>query len=61
MHGPAWADFVDLWYACRDPNGGFRHWPDAGGTADQAGWTVDAFNYLLGVNHRLDDLERGGG
>ena len=42
----AWHDVVRLWAACRDPEGGIAHWPDAGGVGDQAAWIVDAFATL---------------
>lgn len=43
---PAWHDVVRLWAACRNPEGGIAHWPDAGGVGDQAAWLVDAFATL---------------
>lgn len=38
--------------------GGTATWPDPGGVADQAGWIVDAFARLGGINAELDEEER---
>jgi len=50
--------FVRLWTACRSGSGGYAHWPDAGGVADQAAWVVDAFGLLTGTAATWDEAER---
>jgi hypothetical protein len=55
---PAWHEFVRLWAACRDPEGGIAHWPDAGGVGDQAAWLVDAFAQLARLYAGMNDLEK---
>ena len=61
---PAWVvdqasrSFVRLWTACRSGMGGYSHWPDAGGVADQAAWVVDGFGVLTGTSARWDDATR---
>lgn len=46
------------WTACRSGSGGYAHWPDAGGVADQAAWVVDAFGLLTGTAATWDEAER---
>jgi hypothetical protein len=55
---PAWHDVVRLWAACRDPEGGIAHWPDAGGVGDQSAWIVDAFSVLSRLIAAMQDHER---
>ncbi len=53
----AWHDVVRLWAACRDPEGGIAHWPDAGGVGDQAAWLVDAFATLGTIYAKMVESE----
>jgi hypothetical protein len=50
--------FVRLWTSCQAGMGGYGHWPDAAGVADQAPWVVDAFGVLTGASARWDEAER---
>jgi hypothetical protein len=54
----AWHDVVRLWAACRDPEGGIAHWPDAGGVGDQAAWVVDAFGMLASLHAIMNEAEQ---
>lgn len=56
--GPAWHEFVRLWAACRDPEGGIAHWPDSGGVGDQAAWLVDAFSTLASMHVAMNEAEQ---
>lgn len=47
-----------LWTACRSGMGGYSHWPDAGGVADQAAWVVAGFGVLTAASARWDEAER---
>lgn len=42
-----------LWLRCRDPEGGYRHLPDAGGVNDQAAWLMAAFDIIADAVRRL--------
>lgn len=55
---PVWHELVRLWAACRDPEGGIAHWPDAGGVGDQAAWIVDAFSVLGTINGAMTEAEQ---
>ncbi len=54
----AWHEFVRLWAACRDPEGGIAHWPDSGGVGDQAAWVVDAFSTLASMHAAMNEAEQ---
>jgi hypothetical protein len=55
---PGWHEVVRLWAACRSPEGGIAHWPDAGGVGDQAAWLVDAFSTLGTIYAAMTEAEQ---
>lgn len=55
---PDFLAFTQMFFHCRGGMGGFAHWPDAGGVADQAAWVADAFNVLLKVENETETAKR---
>ncbi len=54
-----WFEFVDLWGACRDADGGIATWPDAPAAINhQAAWIVEAFQILAAAADKLREERR---
>lgn len=50
--------FAQMFFACRGGMGGFAHWPDAGGVADQSAWAFDAFGVMMKVEQETETAKR---